>query len=90
MSGFDSLKNRIILMPEAKMDYSQRQIEKFVEMWKAGKPIGEIADHFWIKHYEVALLVMHCELENLIRPRKGGLYGSVPRKKRYRRKGKSK
>jgi hypothetical protein len=76
----DSLKGRVILLPEARMDYWPHQIEIFIEMWNEGKAIGEIAERFWISNYEVALLVMHCEIEGLIKPRKGGLRGSLPRK----------
>lgn len=82
MNGFKSLRDRIILLPEAKMDYTQHQIDKFIDLWNKGVPIGDIAEKFWIHNYEVALLVIHCELEWLIEPREGGLKGTVPRKKR--------
>jgi hypothetical protein len=63
MSGINSLRERIILLPEAKMDYMPNQVEKFIEMWEKGVPIGEIAKRFWVTNYEIALLVMHCEIE---------------------------
>jgi hypothetical protein len=90
MNGFDSLKDRIILLPEAKMDYSAMQIQKFIKMWEDGMPIGEIAEKFWVNNYEAAILVMHCELEGWIKPRKGGLQGTSSRKSRYVKKGRSK
>lgn len=86
MHGFDSLKDRIIILPDAKMDYTPKQIKKFIEMWENGSPIGDIAEKFWVSHYEIALLVMHCELEELIQPRVGGLLGVLPRKKRKGKK----
>lgn len=86
MSGFDSLKKRIIILPEAKMDYTQKQIDKFIELWNEGVSIAEIAEKFWVAIYEIALLIIHCEVEGLIEPREGGIHGTVPRKKR---KGKS-
>jgi hypothetical protein len=82
MNGFESLKDRIIILPEAKMDYTPKQIQKFIDLWNKGVPIGEIAETFWVASYEVALLVIHCELEGWIKPRSGGLEGSLPRKKR--------
>lgn len=84
MSGFESLKDRIIILPDAKMDYTPKQIKKFIDLWNEGVPIGEIAEHFWVASYEAALLVMHCDLEGLIKPRAGGLEGTLPRKKRKR------
>jgi hypothetical protein len=88
MSGINSLRDRVILLPEAKMDYTPKQIKTFIEMWEEGNPIGEIAEKLWVASYEVALLVIHCELEGWIQPRCGGLTGSQPRKKRDRKKSK--
>lgn len=82
MSGFDSLKGRVILFPDAKMDYSPGQIKRFIDMWNEGWPIGEIAKKFWLKNYEVVLLIIHCELEGWIGPREGGLQGTLKRSKR--------
>ncbi|MFJ5713134.1 hypothetical protein [Neobacillus sp. NPDC093127] len=82
MCGFDSLKERIIILPDAKMDYTPKQIEKFIKLWNEGVAIGDIAEKFWVNNYEIALLVMHCELEGWINPREGGLNGSLARKKR--------
>jgi hypothetical protein len=82
MSGYESLKKRIIILPDAKMDYTPKQIEKFIELWNEGVSIGEIAEKFWVAIYEIALLIIHCELEGLIEPRKGGVHGTAPRKKR--------
>lgn len=85
MGGINSLRDRVILLPEAKMDYSPKQIRDFIEMWEKGTPIGEIAEKLWVASYEVALLVIHCELEGWIQPRVGGLMGTKPRTKRDRR-----
>ncbi|MBT2722287.1 hypothetical protein [Bacillus sp. ISL-46] len=85
MSGINSLMDQVILLPDAKMDYSPKQIAKFIELWEKGIPIGEIAEKFWVANYEMVLLVMHCELEGWIQPRDGGLKGTQPRKKRDKR-----
>jgi hypothetical protein len=61
--GFASLKDRIIILPEAKMDYTPKQVEQFIEMWNEGHHVGDIAEKFWVNNYEIALLVMHAELE---------------------------
>lgn len=86
MSGINSLQDRIILLPNAEMDYLPNQIDEFIELWNKGTHVGDIAEKFWINNYEVALLVMHCELEGMIKPREGGLKGTLPRKKRKERK----
>lgn len=85
-SGINSLQERIIILDGAKMDYTQNEIAKFIEMWNEGRHVGDIANYFWINNYEVALLAMHCEIEEWIQPREGGLSGSLPRKKRDRKK----
>jgi hypothetical protein len=84
--GIDSLTERIIILPEAKMDYMPKQIKRFIEMWNEGYHIGDIAEKLWVTNYEAALVVMHCELEEWIQPREGGLYGTIPRKSRYVKK----
>jgi hypothetical protein len=86
MGGINSLRDRVILLPEAKMDYSPKQIKKFIELWEKGITLGDIAEQFWVANYEIALLVIHCELEGWIQPREGGLLGKLPRKKRNRKK----
>jgi hypothetical protein len=40
-------------------------------MWNEGITIGAIAECFGVAIYEMALLVIHCELEGLILPREG-------------------
>lgn len=85
MNGIDSLKGRIIILSEAKLDYSPGEIKKFLIMWEEGWPIGEIAEKLWITNYEVALLVIHCELEELISPREGGLRGTLKRTRRRKK-----
>lgn len=80
MSGINALRGRVILLQEARFDYTPGQIRKFVKMWNDGEPISRIAEYFTIAIYEVALLVIHCELEEWIVPRKGGLLGSKKRK----------
>lgn len=72
----------IYILPEATLAYTEHQIEKFVEFWNQGITIGDIAEHFGLAIYEVALLVIHCDLEGMINPRDGGLLGTLPRKKR--------
>lgn len=85
MSGINSLRDRVILLPEAKMDYSPKQIKKFIDLWENGTPIGEIAEKSWVAIYEIALLIIHCELEGWIQPRKGGLLGTQPREQRNKK-----
>jgi hypothetical protein len=82
MSGVNSLRELIIILPEAKMDYTSNQITKFTELWNEGITIGAIAEYFGVAIYEMALLVIHCELEGLIQPREGGLIGTIPRRRR--------
>jgi hypothetical protein len=79
--GLSSLKNRVILLPDAKMDYTPKEIRKFVDWWNEGIHITEIAKRMYISTAEVALIMIHCELEGWIEPREGGIFGTVPRKK---------
>lgn len=86
MGGIDSLKGRIILLPDARMDYTPAQIRRFIKMYDEGHPISNIAAHFYITHHEVWLLILHCGfLEGWIEPREGGLTGTLPPKKRKRK-----
>lgn len=82
MCGVNSLRGQVIILPDAKMDYSANQIKKFIDLWEKGTPIAEIAEKLWVAIYEIALLIIHCELEGWIQPRKGGLLGTKPREKR--------
>lgn len=71
----------VYILKDAQLFYKESQINKFIEMWNAGEPIGTIAHEinmygYDIKKRDVALLVMHCEIENLISPRDGGLLGN--------------
>ncbi|MFD0825828.1 hypothetical protein ACT8ZR_09130 [Neobacillus sp. M.A.Huq-85] len=81
MKGINNLKERIIILDGAKMDYTPREIERFIEQWNEGYHIGDLAEKNWISQYEVALLMMHCEIEGWIQPRPGGLRGTIPRRK---------
>lgn len=84
--GIDSLTGRIILLPNARFDYTPAQVRKFIRMWNEGEPISRIAERFMIAMYEVSLLVMHCELEGWIEPRPGGLRGTKKHKWRQKEK----
>jgi hypothetical protein len=66
----------VYILKDATLSYRQKDINKFVDMWNEGQPINAIAEVLNVKLYDVGLLVMHCELENLIQPRPGGLLGS--------------
>lgn len=76
--GIDSLTGRIILLPEARFDYTPAQMQRFVKMWDDGEPGSRIAESYNIALYEVSLMVMHSELEKWIRPRQGGFRGTKP------------
>jgi hypothetical protein len=78
--GLNKLSGRVILLPEARMDYSMGQIRRFVKLWNEGQPVTKIAESFGIAMYEVGLLVMHCELEGWIEQRPGGLRGTIKHK----------
>lgn len=84
--GIDRLSEREILLPDARFDYSKRQIKRFIKMWNDGEPISRIAESYGIALYEVGLLIMHCELKGTIGPRPGGLKGTKKHKWKQRRK----
>jgi hypothetical protein len=84
--GLNKLSGRVILLPEARFDYSHGQIRKFIAMWNDGEPISRIAEYFGIAIYEVSLLIIHCELEEWIGPRPGGLKGTKKHKWKQDRK----
>ncbi|CRK80332.1 hypothetical protein [Neobacillus massiliamazoniensis] len=77
----------IFILPNAKLDYTPKEIETFVSMWNDGQPISAIAEKLYIQKYEVGLLVMHCNLEGFIQHRYGGLRGTKPHKWINRHKG---
>jgi hypothetical protein len=64
------------ILKDATLSYRQTQIDKFVFWWNEGEPIAYIAEQFGLPMYDIALLVIHCELDKLIKPRPGGLLGS--------------
>lgn len=78
--GINRLTGRVILLPDARFDYSYGQVRKFIKMWEEGEPISRIAEYFGIAMYEVSLLIIHCEIEEWIKPRPGGLHGTKKHK----------
>jgi hypothetical protein len=66
----------VYILKDAQLSYRESDIKKFIELWNQGEPIAAIAEKIHVKKYDVALLVMHCELEGMIEPRPGGLLGS--------------
>lgn len=66
----------VYILKEATLFYKQNHIDVFVYMWNEGQSIKVIAKRLNVKIYEVALLVIHCELEGLITERPGGLLGT--------------
>jgi hypothetical protein len=83
--GINQLTGRIIILPDAKMDYSPAQIRRFVKWWNDGIPTKEIGEKFTISHLEVLMLVAHCEIEGWIQDRPGGYKGTKKRIKRVRK-----
>lgn len=75
----------VYILPDATLCYKQNHIDVFVNMWKEGQPISAISEWLNVKMFEVALLVMHCELEGLIDTRPGGLLGTKEHKWKKRR-----
>lgn len=80
--AFQDRSEWIYILKDAELVWRQMDIELFIEMWDAGIPIGYMADKLMVKKRDVALLVMHCEIEGLIEPRPGGLWGAVKMKRR--------
>jgi hypothetical protein len=68
------------ILKNATLAYRQPQIDKFIGWWNEGKPIAYIAEQFGLPIYDIALLVIHCELEEFIEPRPGGLLGNKTNK----------
>jgi hypothetical protein len=78
--GINQLSGRIILLPNARFDYTAGQIRTFVKMWNDGEADTRICEYFAISKLEVYLLVLHCANEELIEPRKGSMKGTKPHK----------
>ncbi len=62
-----------------KFDFTYDQIQVFIEMWNAGKSIGEIGKRFSISSANVALVIMDLEMAGKIKPRPGGVFGTEKR-----------
>jgi DNA-binding MarR family transcriptional regulator len=60
-----------------KFDFTHDQIQVFIEMWNAGKSIGEIGKRFSINAANVALVIMDLEMAGEIKPRPGGIFGNA-------------
>lgn len=74
--GRKSASEWVWILKDAELCYRENDINRFIEMWNDGQPIAAIADQFHVKKTDIALLVMHCEIEGLIEPRPGGLLGT--------------
>ena len=74
------------ILKDATLAYKQSQIDKFINWWNEGQPVSFIAEKLEVPMYDVALLVMHCELDNLIEPRPGGLKGTEKHNWRQKQK----
>lgn len=72
----------IYILKDAELVWRRTDIDIFIEMWNADLPIGYMADKLGVKKRDIALLVMHCEIEGQIEARPGGLWGSVKKKRR--------
>lgn len=74
--GINKLSGREILFDGCKMDYSDRQMEKFIQMWKDGEPTSRIAEYFALPMLDITLLVIHSGEKGYIGPRPGGYKGT--------------
>lgn len=76
LMGRKSTAKWVYILKDAQLSFRESDIKRFITWWMDGRPIGYISDKLGIKKTDVALLVMHCEIEGLIEPRAGGLLGS--------------
>lgn len=78
----------VLILENARFIYSQEEIDLFVSLWAAGYSGGIIAKRLKVAKWELALLVIHCELEGLIGTREGGFKGTI--KEQYKKMGRPK
>jgi hypothetical protein len=74
----------IVILEDARFLYTQEELELFVHLWKEGFSAAIIADRLKTAKYNIALLVMHCDLEGLIEPREGGFSGTIQKQRKKR------
>ncbi|QDH23489.1 helix-turn-helix domain containing protein [Saccharibacillus brassicae] len=57
--------------------WTDKQVQRFLEMWRSGLTIRQIAEHFDRDPDEVVLLVMDQAKLGNINPRPGGILGAL-------------
>ncbi|OMC86913.1 hypothetical protein BK128_09615 [Viridibacillus sp. FSL H7-0596] len=63
---------------DVNLDFKPVQVDIFDQMWKEGHSIAAIAFRIKRKKVEITLLAMDREMIGAIKPRTGGLNGSIP------------
>ncbi len=70
-------EKRIIILDECQFDWTERALRKLEKLWNDGVPIQKIAPMFGLTQLEIALAIMHLEMEERITSRPGGLLGGA-------------
>lgn len=60
---------------EVKWHWDERDLIALADMWEKGLSLPDIAKAFQISEYETVLALIHCDLEGMIKPRPGGIFG---------------
>ncbi|MGE7623580.1 hypothetical protein ACQKMD_11095 [Viridibacillus sp. NPDC096237] len=63
---------------DVNLDFKLSQVKTFDKMWQEGHSVATIAFKIKRKKVEIALLAMDRELLGAIKPRTGGLNGTIP------------
>lgn len=78
-----SIRNRYILFSHeeheaVQTDFTHEQIKKSIGMWEADFSINLMYRKLNIHKVSVGLIAIDLEMRGLIKPRKNGLFGTMP------------
>lgn len=71
----------VIILDELKFDWKESQLQKITEFWENGYSLHYMTKYFGrrselgIRQIEVALAIMHLDLNGIIKERPGGMLG---------------
>ena len=65
----------VTILEDYNFEWYPDQMDDFTAQWEAGYSLPDIAKTMKRKQVEIALLIIHLELESRIKPRKGGMGG---------------
>lgn len=69
-----STERYVIALEESDFIWTVDQVRDFRTLWREGKSLMDIAEHFKRTHEEVTILIMDQALKDFIEPRERGIY----------------